>query len=322
DGNRDYAQVIAETDDLNTINVEYIYGDDLIGQDRQASGYSYYLYDGLGSTRYLTDSLGTVTDSYDYDAFGIELNRTGVTDNDYLFAREQFDSALDNYYLRARYYDPGVGRFTQMDEWMGNNSDPVTLHKYLYANVDPVNTIDPTGNFGLSDISASLNISGRLSTIATASGRASIQNALVGRASKETFGLIGEEIISLAKQALVDILLQEAGGKSFFSAATKGSAAHKQFEELVKKINGKYKRYGFRIAAEVFRIEKSGSKVKGRKKGALGIDVAVISTGSGKTVLAFDLKTGRGSSKKRNGRLSTVFDGADIIEILVSKKKK
>ncbi len=56
DGNRDYAQVVAEVDSASAVSVEYIYGDDLIGQDHQASGYSYYLYDGLGSTRRLTDS--------------------------------------------------------------------------------------------------------------------------------------------------------------------------------------------------------------------------------------------------------------------------
>jgi hypothetical protein len=36
-----------------------------------------------------------------------------------------------------------------MDSWMGNNSDPQSLHKYTYANVDPVNNTDPTGHFTL-----------------------------------------------------------------------------------------------------------------------------------------------------------------------------
>ncbi len=181
DSNQSYAQVIAEIDDLNTINVEYIYGDDLIGQDRQASGYSYYLYDGLGSTRYLTDSLGTVTDSYDYDAFGSTLNQTGTTDNDYLFAGEQFDGALDNYYLRARYYDPGIGRFTQMDEWRGINSDPRTLHKYLYTANDPVNMVDPSGHFfSLGSVSATNNIQGILATTATVNFSRAIGQVAVG----------------------------------------------------------------------------------------------------------------------------------------------
>lgn len=76
---------------------------------------------------------------------------------------EQYDPNLGFYYLRARFYNPSSGRFTQMDTWQGNMSDPVTLHKYLYANANPVNMIDPTGNFSLgsvtSGIGSALNLS-------------------------------------------------------------------------------------------------------------------------------------------------------------------
>jgi len=270
----------------------------------------------------LTDSTGNISDSYFYDAFGSDIAKTGTTENDYLYTGEQFDAGLGNYYLRARYYDQWVGRFSQQDTWMGNSSDPVTLHKYLYANADPVSYVDPTGNYGigLGDISSSLRINGILQSISSISGRAIFNRALTG-AGKKAYGIVGEVIIALAKQSLVNILLEQLAGQApFKSAATKGTAAHKEFEKLIKGLNGKYKRYGLRIAAEVFRIEKGGKKVKGRKKGSLGIDVAVISTNTGKTLLAFDLKTGRGASKKRNGRLSKVFDGADVIEILVRKK--
>ncbi len=37
-------------------------------------------------------------------------------------------------------------------------NDPVTLHKYLYANVNPVNRVDPTGLFSLISISISISI--------------------------------------------------------------------------------------------------------------------------------------------------------------------
>ncbi len=121
----------------------------------------------MGSTRALSDQTGTITDTYDYEAFGTLLNQTGTTDNDYLFAGEQFDSALDNYYLRARYYDPNTARFTQMDSWQGRNSDPVTLHKYLYANVDLVNNIDPSGQFSLGSVLSAINVAGRLAATAT-----------------------------------------------------------------------------------------------------------------------------------------------------------
>ncbi|SFL91172.1 Ig-like domain-containing protein [Marinobacter zhejiangensis] len=160
DSNRDYAQVLAEVSN-GTTEVSYTYGDDLLVQQRSGAT-SYYLYDGHGSTRALADEGSTVTDTYHYDAFGVLLARAGDTENDYLYTGEQRDAGLEQYYLRARYYDQGVGRFTQMDTWMGVNHDPVTLHKYLYANADPVTHIDPTGNFSLGSVMSGINVMGNL----------------------------------------------------------------------------------------------------------------------------------------------------------------
>ncbi len=125
---------------------------------------SFFHYDGLGSTRSLSDSSGNLTDTYNYEAFGELLNLTGTTDNNYLFAGEQLDANLEQYYLRARYYDQGIGRFTQQDTWMGNSSDPVTLHKYLYAGADGVNHIDPSGYFHIGDFMSAQTMQTELQT--------------------------------------------------------------------------------------------------------------------------------------------------------------
>ncbi|MEW8525378.1 MAG: putative Ig domain-containing protein [Candidatus Thiodiazotropha endolucinida] len=143
DENRDYAQVLIEDDGTN--QVSYTYGDDLISQDRNGSAY-YYHYDGLGSTRSLTDSLGNLANTYDYEAFGEVLGQTGGVENSYLFAGEQFDNTLDQYYLRARYYDQSAGRFASMDRWQGDTRSPITLNKYVYADANPANKIDPSGH--------------------------------------------------------------------------------------------------------------------------------------------------------------------------------
>jgi RHS repeat-associated protein len=58
---------------------------------------------------------------------------------------EQYDSDLGLYYLRARYYNPATGRFLSRDPEDGKAKIPSTLHKYLYANGDPVNGRDPRG---------------------------------------------------------------------------------------------------------------------------------------------------------------------------------
>ena len=55
-----------------------------------------------------------------------------------------------------------------MDSWRGIGNQPITLNKYLYANADPGNMVDPTGNFSLGSMMSAVNIAFTLSTIATA----------------------------------------------------------------------------------------------------------------------------------------------------------
>jgi RHS repeat-associated protein len=113
---------------------------------------SFYVYDGSGSVRQLTNSAGVATDEYEYDAYGNSFTKTGTTPNNYLYRAEQFDSDLGLYYLRARYYNPNTGRFMSRDpkeftllESKNNPVDSRKLHRYLYASGDPVNRIDPRG---------------------------------------------------------------------------------------------------------------------------------------------------------------------------------
>ncbi|MEJ2628690.1 MAG: RHS repeat-associated core domain-containing protein, partial [bacterium] len=119
-------------------------GYDLISQKR-GSLTSYYHYDGQLSTRQLSDASQNVTDAYTYDAFGLLLNRSGSTENNYLYTGEQYDPNCGFYYLRARYYNASVGRFLTMDTWKGSMFEPYSLHKYLYCYNEPVNNIDPSG---------------------------------------------------------------------------------------------------------------------------------------------------------------------------------
>ncbi len=92
---------------------------------------------------------GSVTDTYTYDAFGNLLKSTGRTENNYRYCGEQFDSTTGLYYLRARYMDTNTGRFITQDSYAGSIYDPVSLHKYLYANSNPVTYSDPSGYMSL-----------------------------------------------------------------------------------------------------------------------------------------------------------------------------
>jgi RHS repeat-associated protein len=127
---------------------QYTYGLQRISENQIINGAwtpSFYVYDGSGSVRYLTNSAGVVTDEYEYDAYGNSFTKSGTTPNNYLYRGEQYDSDLGLYYLRARYYNPSTGRFLSRDPENGVITDPATLHKYTYAGGDPVNLIDPRG---------------------------------------------------------------------------------------------------------------------------------------------------------------------------------
>ncbi|CAN0479439.1 unnamed protein product, partial [Hapterophycus canaliculatus] len=104
----------------------------------------------------------------------------GVTDNDYLYTGEQFDEGLDQYYLRARYYDQGVGRFSRMDDWMGDSDYPLTLNKYLYGNIDPISYVDPTGNVGILYASNSYSLLNSLASIGLSKVGTSLARVTVG----------------------------------------------------------------------------------------------------------------------------------------------
>jgi RHS repeat-associated protein len=161
------SHVVAEGDAANVLTALYIRGgDDLLAVIRPDSSGSwtsrFYTADGIGSIRRLTNEAGVITDAYSSDAFGVELAQTGSDPQPYRFAGEPYDPQLQMAYHRARWMDPSTGRFTGMDPFEGLEFEPVTLHKYLYANLNPANVTDPTGLFGVATavtvVSITLNV--------------------------------------------------------------------------------------------------------------------------------------------------------------------
>ena len=161
----------------------YILADDVLGQVSgvrfQVSGQRWLQHDGHGSTRLLTDGTGLITDRFSFDAYGMTLggdpNVTNPAATDLLYSGEQFDAGLQQLYLRARYYDQGTGTFASLDPFAGNNGDPQSLHKYAYTHNDPINGSDPSGEFTLMTVLATVNVAtGVLSAL---SGAAAAQKA-------------------------------------------------------------------------------------------------------------------------------------------------
>jgi len=141
----DGQDVLLETDVSNNTQVTYTQTPNLYGNlvsQRRSTTTTFYHHDALGSTLALTDTNENVTDTYLYYAFGGLLTSTGNTVNNLRFVGNlgyYNEAALALQYLRARYYEPGSGRFISVD--------PVRdgLNWYVYVSNSPVNMVDPSG---------------------------------------------------------------------------------------------------------------------------------------------------------------------------------
>ncbi len=143
---------LAETDGSNVMQAEYTqepaqYGG-LLSQYRLTGGVwtpSYYHFDRIGSTRALTSSSGSITDTYFYEAFGTSLGGTGSTVNPFQFIGQlgyYRDAASGLYYVRDRVYDPVTGRWVSRDRigFASGDSNP-----FRYVASRPTFSNDPTG---------------------------------------------------------------------------------------------------------------------------------------------------------------------------------
>jgi RHS repeat-associated protein len=119
----------------------YTQGQGLISQRRNNASYFYH-YDGLGSTKALTDANQNIQNTTKYDAWGNILQASGTITNPYLYVGElgyYGDGDAGMYLLTQRWYNPLIGRFVVRD--------PVGIEDnfYVYCMDTPLNLVDPQG---------------------------------------------------------------------------------------------------------------------------------------------------------------------------------
>ena len=134
-------ELLAESNPLGNVVSRYILGYGVsAGWNREKSGYHYYHLDEQNSTAYITGGGGEVENRYEYDAFGAIQNSREELPNRILYTGQQYDQTSGQYYLRARFYNPVLGRFVQEDVYRGDG-----LNLYAYCKNNPVVYYDPSG---------------------------------------------------------------------------------------------------------------------------------------------------------------------------------
>ena len=132
--------------DGSTMNVmfpitHYIWGLDrvLAKIDKTTNKSYYYLYNGHGDVVQIVDTSGVIKNTYDYDVWGNFLKKEETIENHFTYFGQTYDETTGLYYLRARYYDPTTGRFTQQDPAEDG------YNWYIYCVHNPIAYVDDTG---------------------------------------------------------------------------------------------------------------------------------------------------------------------------------
>lgn len=244
----------------------------------------------LGSSIGAVDLNGDVVETVDVDAFG-NLLQTDAPKQTHLFAGEYWDQDSQLVYLRARWYDPSVGRFISADPFEGRQAEPRSLNRYVYAHSDPVHGTDPSGEMTLGETNATANVQGTLTTVGQQSLQTQIRKVMLGNPKQGDFGILGNLILEEMLGAVGDVLENKTMASK--SGQVKGTQAHKLLEERMKQLNEWIKGIPMArdidIKAELFLLP-DGSKSTPGVKGAMGLDVVLIYRG--KKFAAFDLKMG------------------------------
>ena len=141
-------QVVMELSKGGAVQKRYIRGNDLVYADKgENTEKTYYVTDMHGNVVQLLDESGNVTKTYEYDSFGNEVKPEKKDENPYRYCGEYYDKETEEVYLRARYYQPSVGRFITRDTYTGESDESLSLHLYTYCENDSVNAWDPSGHY-------------------------------------------------------------------------------------------------------------------------------------------------------------------------------
>ena len=131
-------EVVAEKENEWAI---YIRGSEILASSNDhARTYYHYATDEMGSITHIVDDRN-ILNEYEYDVWGNVVKQKETIPNRFKFNGQQLDPITQQYYLRARFYNPIISRFTQEDTYRGDG-----LNLYAYCKNNPVKYVDPTGN--------------------------------------------------------------------------------------------------------------------------------------------------------------------------------
>ena len=146
DGALIIAEGIVDSSGEVTLKAQYTRGIGLVSHQDQGGNKAFYLHNGHGDVVDLRSSSGALLNKYSYDIWGNPLTTIENIENPFRYSGEMWDSTVNLQYLRARWYDPSIGRFISEDTYEGETTNSLSLNLYTYVENNPLKYIDPSGH--------------------------------------------------------------------------------------------------------------------------------------------------------------------------------
>ncbi len=192
----------------------------------EAGALAYYLTDQVDSVSTVLDDEGNTLSLMQYLPYGETFVQRGDLNFSPKFNSQELDRESGFYFFNARFYDPGIARFTSADSVIDGESDTQGWNRFSYVKGNPIGAKDPTGHDTVVDTLAGVNhVLNKLGDSSYKAGTASKDGSFVGNSVgllHDSAGLVYKTTAALVPKNRKE--LEEAAVTGYGSQLAKATA--------------------------------------------------------------------------------------------------
>ncbi len=130
---------------ISSVNNVYLNGVRIAALN-EAGALAYYLTDQVDSVSTVLDDEGNTLSLMQYLPYGDTFVQRGDLNFSPKFNSQELDRESGFYFFNARFYDPGIARFTSADTIIDGELDTQGWNRFSYVKGNPIGAKDPTGH--------------------------------------------------------------------------------------------------------------------------------------------------------------------------------
>ncbi|QDK29178.1 RHS repeat-associated core domain-containing protein (plasmid) [Leptospira weilii] len=136
---------------ISSVNNVYLNGVRIAALN-EVGALAYFLTDQVDSVSLVLDDEGKTLSKMQYLPYGETFVQRGDTNFAPKYNSQELDRESGFYFYNARFYDPGIARFTSADTIIDGEFDTQGWNRFSYVKGNPIGAKDPTGHLGESQV--------------------------------------------------------------------------------------------------------------------------------------------------------------------------